>query len=66
MKSDMIKCPNCGSTAQIKFIESYHYTTKSIAEKYECGCGTQLVRHYKLQVSILYTDKGAKYIKEDE
>lgn len=62
----MIKCPNCGSTAQIKFVEGYHYTTKSIAEQYECNCGAKLVRHYKLQVSILYTDDGAKYIKEDE
>lgn len=62
----MIKCPNCESTTQIKFIESYHYTTKSIAEQYECGCGAKLIRHYQLQVSILYTNDGAKYIKGDE
>lgn len=62
----MIKCPNCGSTAQIKFIESYHYTTKSIAEKYECECGALLIRHYELKVGILYTDEGAKIIKEGE
>ena len=62
----MEKCPNCGSTAQIKLIGSSGYTTKNIAVKYECSCGATLIRHYKLQVSILYTDKGAKCIKEDD
>ena len=62
----MVKCPNCGSTAQIRLIDSYHYNTNHIAEEYECGCGVKLVRHYKLRVDILYTDEGAKYIKEDE
>jgi hypothetical protein len=62
----MIKCPNCGSTAQIKLVESYHYNTNHIAEEYECGCGAKLIRHYKCQVGILYTDEGVKYIREEE
>lgn len=62
----MIKCPNCGSTAQIKLIDSYHYTANNLAEKYECSCGAQLIRHYKLQTGILYTKDGAKCIKGDE
>ena len=62
----MIKCPNCGSVAQIKLTDSYHYTANSIAEEYECDCGTKLIRHYKLQVGIAYTSDGAKYIKEGE
>ena len=62
----MIKCPNCGSTAQIKLVESYHYNTNNIAEEYECGCGAKLIRRYKCQISILYTDEGAKYIREEE
>ena len=62
----MVKCPNCGSTAQMRPVSGYHYNSNNIAEEYECGCGAKLIRHYKLQVSILYTDEGAKYIKEDE
>ena len=62
----MVKCPNCGSTAQMRSVSGYHYNSKNIAEEYECGCGAKLIRHYKLHVSILYTDEGAKYIKEDE
>ena len=62
----MIKCPNCGSAAQIRLVDSYHYNQKNIAEEYECGCGAKLILHYKLQVGILYTEEGAKYIKEDE
>ena len=62
----MVKCPKCGSTAQMQLIDSYHYNTDSIAEEYECGCGAKSVRHYKLRVNILYTDDGAEYIKEEE
>ena len=62
----MIKCPNCGSTAQTTLMDRYHYGEGKIAEEYECGCGAKLILHYKLQVSIAYTDEGVKYIKEDE
>ena len=62
----MNKCPSCGSAAQMQLIDRYRYNTKNIAEEYGCGCGAKLVRHYKLQFGILYTDEGAKYIKEDE
>ena len=62
----MVKCPKCGSTAQIRPVDSYHYTDNDIAEEYECVCGARLIRHYKFQIGILYTDEGAKYIKEDE
>ena len=37
----MIKCPNCGSTAQVKKV---YYEYDECAERaywfYECGCGT--------------------------
>lgn len=42
----MIKCPNCGSTAQVKELESkwvsgmYWYGNKY---KCQCGCGHQFV-----------------------
>ena len=62
----MIKCPNCGSTAQIKFIEGYHYTVTQIAEKYECGCGATVICHYELKTVVSYTDSGAKFLSPEE
>lgn len=62
----MIKCPNCGSTSQIKLIDTMHIVPKQVSEKYECGCGALFIQHYKLQVAILYTNEGARIVKEDE
>ena len=62
----MIKCPKCGSTTQIKLIGTTHMIPNQVSEKYECGCGALLIRHYKLQTAILYTDEGARIVKEDE
>lgn len=62
----MIKCPNCGSTAQITLIDKYHYGKGKIAEEYECGCGAIVVQHYALVTSVVYTEDKVKYIKEDE
>lgn len=62
----MKKCPNCGSTAQLTLVDRYKYAKGKIAEEYVCGCGAKLIQHYELQIGILYTDEGAKYIKEDE
>ena len=62
----MVKCPNCGSTAQIKLIDTTHMISNQVSEKYECGCGALLIRHYKLQTAILYTDEGARIVKEGE
>ena len=39
----MIKCPNCGSTAQVKVILDKHYAYRDGSERvivYNCGCGT--------------------------
>ena len=36
----MIKCPNCGSTAQVKEIFSNYSTSiKALCKSYKCGCG---------------------------
>ena len=37
---DIIKCPNCGSTAQIELVweDRDSYEIKKVKE-YECGCG---------------------------
>lgn len=42
----MIKCPNCGSTAQVKLINHETYIwQKEIAVylDYKCGCGQRFV-----------------------
>ena len=37
---DRIKCPNCGSTAQVElvWVDRNRYEAKT-TEEYECGCG---------------------------
>ena len=38
----MVKCPNCGSTAQVKYLKStFEEDGDSICaiRKYKCGCG---------------------------
>lgn len=62
----MVKCPNCGSTAQVKFIEGYHYCSTKIAEKYKCGCGATIICHYDLKAVVSYTDNGAKFLSPEE
>lgn len=40
----MVRCPNCGSTAQPKIADSQHFVWKnevSIFIKYKCGCGQE-------------------------
>ena len=40
----MIKCPNCGSTAQVKYLSAkYEEDGEQIvaSRKYKCGCGKE-------------------------
>lgn len=54
----MIKCPNCGSTAQIKnvWMDGEIPTEDKYAE-YKCGCGCRFI--------ITYTVSDIKVVKED-
>lgn len=60
----MIKCPNCGSTAQ-PFIEDvnfdYDETTASVVYSYRCSCG----KRYST-IIIYETEKGEQLIDEEE
>lgn len=62
----MVRCPNCGSTAQVKLIGDYQYTDALYMKKYECGCGATIVEHFKRKNMIVYTDQGAKCYKEED
>ena len=38
----MIRCPNCGSTAQVKVVDNTTFVWKDIVSvylEYKCGCG---------------------------
>lgn len=34
-----MKCPNCGSTAQVKILDVIEYSDGTIIIKCQCGCG---------------------------
>ena len=45
----MIKCPNCGSTAQVKCIwEDMELYTSEIYREYECECGC----HFEVTLEV--------------
>ena len=43
----MVKCPNCGSTAQITFIGTDYVTYAHLIEIWRCGCGCVVRRTMK-------------------
>ena len=59
----MIKCPNCGSTAQF-YIEDvnfeYDETTASVMYSYKCGCGK------RFSTITVYVSKRGEQLIEDE
>jgi hypothetical protein len=50
----MIKCPNCGSTAQVRLI-----LVKYDRDEYKCGCGCRFFRK-------AFTEKVIKIFPERE
>lgn len=46
----MIKCPCCGSAAQVRQVWSNNYNeyTESLVNEYSCGCGAHFVMRFKL------------------
>ena len=57
----MIKCPNCGSTAQIKWLKTDFQEngwTIIRIDTYQCGCGCQL------KVSATFESDGFETIEQ--
>ena len=54
-----MKCPNCGSTAQIKRIaktENMAYT--KIYDQWKCGCGAIIqVTFERVEIKVISTEK---------
>ena len=60
----MIKCPNCGSTAQVKLLWTDHYTFSHSIEVWECECGCRVERKLKeVDRIITFPNGGVKYEK---
>lgn len=56
----IVKCPYCGSTAQVKEKCSTHIDDKTITVTYECGCGTIFVNEYEIKRTM--TENNNKHI----
>lgn len=49
----MIKCPNCGSTAQVKLIKKEpRHDDWEWGEKYKCGCGCTIETRVQIKEKI--------------
>jgi hypothetical protein len=49
----MIKCPNCGSTAQVKLIKKeFRHDDWEWDEEYECGCGCTIATRVQIREKI--------------
>ena len=61
----MVKCPNCGSTAQVEFDDYIDDFCGTIQAHYSCGCGCHFhISHYASEdISI---DSLKKEKKENE
>lgn len=55
----MIKCPNCGSTAQFKIIYEGE-TSHQLYRKFKCGCGTTAEITYKKTEVVFRSSSGTK------
>lgn len=58
----MIKCPNCGSTAQIEILKTEYKEDGAIIEViryYRCGCGREFT------TSSLYQWDGFEFIEDE-
>ena len=55
----MIKCLNCGSTAQIEKIGSVENDT-TVIEVYECGCGARIERILNVSSVTYWSATGTR------
>lgn len=53
----MTKCPFCGSTAQLKKVETIEGET-TIIDIYQCGCGTKIKRYLTRTMDIAWSPTG--------
>ena len=58
----MVRCPNCGSTAQLTK-EPVVHIAKGLLESYECGCGIHISVFYRREQMICRDYDTGKLLK---
>lgn len=58
----MIKCPYCGSTAQMKRLGSTE-SESTVIEIYQCGCGAKVQRFLKRTIDVAWSPTGTMISK---
>jgi hypothetical protein len=53
----MLRCLNCGSTAQIKLVDSVE-NENTVLEIYQCGCGSRIQRFLKRDIDVYWNPTG--------
>ena len=53
----MLKCLNCGSSAQIKLVGTEESET-TVLELYQCGCGSRIQRFLKRDLDVYWSPTG--------
>lgn len=58
----MIKCPNCGSTAQVELMWCDHYSRTDYHEyEYKCDCGCEFEVRFEvasIRIKEAYKEEG--------
>lgn len=53
----MLRCPNCGSTAQIELVDVTE-NESTVLEVYQCGCGAKIQRFLKRDIDVYWSPTG--------
>lgn len=53
----MLRCLNCGSTAQIKLVDLIE-NENTVLEVYQCGCGARIQRFLKRDIDVYWSPTG--------
>ena len=56
-ESDMLRCPHCGSVAQVKFVGTEESET-TVLELYQCGCGARIQRFLQRCIDVYWSPTG--------
>ena len=61
----MVKCPNCGSTAQMSLMGTDHVTFSHLIEVWRCSCDCVVRRTMKVTNQFIQYPNGTVEIKDE-
>ena len=61
----MVKCPNCGSTAQVKQVGADYVTYSHSIEVWRCSCGCVIRRTMKMINQMIEYPNGEIEVKDE-